>query len=649
MKNRAINTQKMTMAQALIKFLNQQYINVDGEEYPFIRGVLTIFGHGNVVGLGQALEQESGHLRVYQGCNEQGMAHIATGFAKQKKRRQIFAVTSSVGPGAANMVTAAATATANRIPLLLLPGDTFACRQPDPVLQQIEQYGDGTISTNDCFRPVSRYWDRISRPEQLMTAMLHAMRVLTDPADTGAVTICLPQDVQGEVWDYPDYFFQKRVHQIERRPASQVRIQEAITLIQRKRKPLLICGGGVRYSEAHEAFRHFAETFHIPFTETQAGKSTVVAAHPLNCGGIGTTGCLAANQLAKEADLIIGVGTRFTDFTTASKSLFQHPEVEFLTINVAEFDACKLDAVGVLADAREGLNAITQALSKTEWRSEWQQEIVQAKANWQRELKRLFFIQYQAGFKPEIAGHLDEKLEEYSETLQTNLTQTRVLGLMDQYLEPNAIIVGAAGSLPGDLQRVWQPKVPDTYHLEYGYSCMGYEIAASLGAKLACPEQPVYAMVGDGSYLMLNSELQTAIQENIKITVLLFDNAGFGCINNLQMSQGMGSFATENRYRNQQNGRLDGALIPVDFAKNAESYGCKSYRVHDEQQLIAALQDAQKQPCATLIDIKVLPKTMTHDYASWWRTGTAQLADNPEIAASAEKIREYVEKKARQY
>lgn len=649
MNTAAINTTKMTMAQALVKFLNQQYIDVDGEEYPFIRGVFTIFGHGNVVGLGQALEQEPGHLRVYQGCNEQGMAHIATGFAKQKKRRQIFAVTSSVGPGAANMVTAAATATANRIPLLLLPGDTFACRQPDPVLQQVEQYGDGTISTNDCFRPVSRYWDRISRPEQLMSAMIHAMRVLTDPADTGAVTICLPQDVQGEVWDYPHYFFQKRVHRLERRPASLPSIQDALELIQRKKKPLLICGGGVRYSEAHDAFRQFAEIFNIPFAETQAGKSAIVAAHPLNCGGIGTTGCLAANLLAKEADLIIGVGTRFTDFTTASKSLFQNPEVEFLTINVAEFDACKLDAVGVVADAREGLNVIVQSLAKTAWCSGWQQEISQAKAAWQQELERLFAIQYQAGDKPEISGHLDDKLGEYSETLQTNLTQTRVLGLMAHYLEPNAIIVGAAGSLPGDLQRVWQPKEPDTYHLEYGYSCMGYEIAASLGAKLACPDQPVYAMVGDGSYLMLHSELQTAIQENIKITVLLFDNAGFGCINNLQMSQGMGSFATENRYRNQQSGRLDGGLVQVDFAKNAESYGCKSYRVHDEQQLITALLDAQTQPCATLIDIKVLPKTMTHDYESWWRTGTAQIADNPAITQAAENIREYVEKKTRQY
>ncbi|CDL79953.1 3D-(3,5/4)-trihydroxycyclohexane-1,2-dione acylhydrolase (decyclizing) [Xenorhabdus cabanillasii] len=645
----ATNTQKMTMAQALVKFLNQQYINVDGEEYPFICGIFTIFGHGNVVGLGQALEQESGHLRVYQGCNEQGMAHIATGFARQKKRRQVLAVTSSVGPGAANMVTAAATATANRIPLLLLPGDIFACRQPDPVLQQVEQYGDGTISTNDCFRPVSRYWDRISRPEQLMSAMIHAMRVLTDPADTGAVTICLPQDVQGEVWNYPDYFFQKRVHHLERRPASLPRIQSAVELIQRKKKPLLVCGGGVRYSGAHEAFRQFAETFNIPFAETQAGKSAIIAAHPLNCGGLGTTGCLAANLLAKEADLIIGVGTRFTDFTTASKSLFQNPEAEFLTINVAEFDACKLDAVAVIADAREGLNAITQALMKTAWRSDWQQEIMQAKTSWQQELSRLFSIQYQIGDKPEIAGHLDDKLNEYSETLQTNLTQTRVLGLMDHHLEPNAIIVGAAGSLPGDLQRLWQPKEPDTYHLEYGYSCMGYEIAAALGAKLACPNQPVYAMVGDGSYMMLHSELQTAIQENIRITVLLFDNAGFGCINNLQMSQGMGSFATENRYRNQQSSQLDGALVQVDFAKNAESYGCKSYRVHNEQQLIAALQDARTQPRATLIDIKVLPKTMTHDYESWWRTGTAQVADSLAVTTAAENIRQYVEKYTRQY
>lgn len=645
-----MNKQKMTTAQALVKFLNQQYVDVDGEQYPFIQGVFTIFGHGNVVGLGQALEEAPGHLRVYQGCNEQGMAHIATGFAKQKKRKQIFAVTSSVGPGAANMITAAATATANRIPLLLLPGDTFASRQPDPVLQQVEQYGDGTLSTNDCFRPVSRYWDRVSRPEQLMAAMINAMRVLTDPADTGAVTICLPQDVQGEAWDYPDYFFEKRVHRIERRPATTVSLEEAVSLIRSKKKPLLVCGGGVRYSEAHTAFLEFTEHYGIPFGETQAGKSAVVASHPLNVGGIGTTGGLAANLLAKEADLVIGVGTRFTDFTTASKSLFSHPDVKFLNINVAEFDAGKLDALKVVADAKEGLSAIDKLMHDSGYKTQWGDAIAQAKLQWQKELERLFSIQYKPlDFVPEIAGHLDDKLEEYRRFLGTELAQTRVLGLMQQHMEDDAIIVGAAGSLPGDLQRIWLPKCPDTYHLEYGYSCMGYEIAAAVGAKIAAPEQPVYAMVGDGSYLMLHSELQTAIQENIKITILLFDNAGFGCINNLQMSQGMGSFGTENRHRNPQTGMMDGPLVKVDFAKNAESYGCKSYRVNDEVQLIDALEKAKLDSGCVLIDIKVLPKTMTNGYEAWWRTGTAQVAKNPEIVAAADKINEMVKNHARQY
>lgn len=645
-----MNKQKMTTAQALVKFLNQQYVDVDGEQYPFIQGVFTIFGHGNVVGLGQALEEAPGHLRVYQGCNEQGMAHIATGFAKQKKRKQIFAVTSSVGPGAANMITAAATATANRIPLLLLPGDTFASRQPDPVLQQVEQYGDGTLSTNDCFRPVSRYWDRVSRPEQLMAAMINAMRVLTDPADTGAVTICLPQDVQGEAWDYPDYFFEKRVHRIERRPATTVSLEEAVSLIRSKKKPLLVCGGGVRYSEAHTAFLEFAEHYGIPFGETQAGKSAVVASHPLNVGGIGTTGGLAANLLAKEADLVIGVGTRFTDFTTASKSLFSHPDVKFLNINVAEFDAGKLDALKVVADAKEGLSAIDKLMHDSGYKTQWGDAIAQAKLQWQKELERLFSIQYKPlDFVPEIAGHLDDKLEEYRRFLGTELAQTRVLGLMQQHMEDDAIIVGAAGSLPGDLQRIWLPKCPDTYHLEYGYSCMGYEIAAAVGAKIAAPEQPVYAMVGDGSYLMLHSELQTAIQENLKITILLFDNAGFGCINNLQMSQGMGSFGTENRHRNPQTGMMDGPLVKVDFAKNAESYGCKSYRVNDEVQLIDALEKAKLDSGCVLIDIKVLPKTMTNGYEAWWRTGTAQVAKNPEIVAAADKINEMVKNHARQY
>lgn len=640
---------KMTTAQALVKFLNQQFIEVDGVEHPFIHGVFTIFGHGNVVGIGQALEQDPGHLLVHQGCNEQGMAHIAMGFAKQHKRKKIYAVTSSVGPGAANMITSAATATANRIPVLFLPGDTFASRQPDPVLQQVEQYHDGSISTNDCFKPVSRYWDRVNRPEQLMTAMIQAMRVLTDPADTGAVTVCLPQDVQGEVYDFPDYFFQKRVHRIERRLPTKSMLGDAVELIKKKRKPILICGGGVRYSEAHESFKSFSEQFTIPFGETQAGKSAIIADHPFNLGGIGTTGGLAANLIAKDADLVIGVGTRFTDFTTASKSLFTNPDVDFLTINVAEFDACKLDATSVVADAREALDAISEALSESNYKAQYDNEIIEVKQSWQKERSRLFDIRFEGGFSPEVEGHFDSELTEYRDFLQTELTQTRVLGLLDKHLEPNAIVVGAAGSLPGDLQRLWEPKLPDTYHMEYGYSCMGYEVAASIGAKIASPEQPVYAMVGDGSYMMLHSELQTAVQEGIKVNLILFDNASFGCINNLQMSQGMGSFGTENRFRDPKTGKMTGSLVPVDFAKNAESYGCKAYKVFNEEQLVQAIEDSKKQNVPTLIDIKVLPKTMTHGYEAWWRVGTAQVADKKEVVDSAEQINEMVRKHIRRY
>ena len=644
-----MNTIRMTTAQALVKFMNQQYVEFDGNQDKFIHGVFTIFGHGNVVGLGQALEEDAGSLIVHQGCNEQGMANIAIGFAKQNKRKKIYAVTSSVGPGAANMVTAAATATANRIPVLFLPGDVFASRQPDPVLQQVEQFHDSSISTNDCFKPVSRYWDRINRPEQLMSAMINAMRVLTDPADTGAVTICLPQDVQGEVYNFPDYFFQKRVHRIERRPPTSEMIQDAVKLIEKKKKPILVCGGGVRYSEAHDVFQKFAEKFNIPFGETQAGKSAIVAEHELNLGGMGTTGCLAANLVAKEADLVIGVGTRFTDFTTASKSLFQNPEVEFLTINVAEFDAYKLDAISVVADAKVALTSIESELDQQCYLSQYKDEIDDARTAWKEELNRLFNVKFSSDFVPEVDGDFENNLSEYREALNTELTQTRVLGILDQELEDNAIIVGAAGSLPGDLQRVWQPKKPDTYHMEYGYSCMGYEIAASIGAKIAKPDQPVYTMVGDGSYMMLHSELQTAIQEGIKINVMLFDNAAFGCINNLQMSQGMNSYGTENRFRDGKTGQMTGKLVLVDFAKNAESYGCKSYIVRTESELIFAIEDAKKQTVSTLIDIKVLPKTMTHGYEAWWRCGTAQTAKKQAIVDAAEDIKKVLSTKARQY
>ncbi|MHA7108334.1 3D-(3,5/4)-trihydroxycyclohexane-1,2-dione acylhydrolase (decyclizing) (plasmid) [Bacillus sp. C-3-6] len=632
-----MQTIRMTTAQALVKFLNQQYVEFDGKQQKFIKGIFTIFGHGNVVGLGQALEEDAGELEVYQGRNEQGMANAAMAFAKQKHRKQIMACTSSVGPGSANMITSAATASANNIPVLLLPGDVFATRQPDPVLQQIEQTHDLSISTNDAFRAVSKYWDRVNRPEQLMTAMIQAMRVLTNPADTGAVTICLPQDVQGEAWDFPTYFFQKRVHRIERRLPTKASLADAVEMIKRKKKPVMICGGGIRYAEAAEELKQFAETFRIPFGETQAGKSAIESNHPYNLGGIGVTGNLAANTIAKEADLVIGIGTRFTDFTTASKQLFQNKEVEFLNINISEFHANKLDALKVIADAKEALLALIDELQAIEYQSSYTVEIDDAKEAWETELERLHNIRFTGqGFTPEVEGHFDENLNEYVDALGTQLTQTAVIGQINTLLDEDAIIVGAAGSLPGDLQRMWAARKPNTYHMEYGYSCMGYEVAGALGAKLAEPSKEVYAMVGDGSYQMLHSELVTSLQENKKINVLLFDNSGFGCINNLQMGNGMGSFGTEFRYRNQETRKLNGAIMKIDFAASAAGYGVKTYQVTSMEQLQEALKDAKKQTVSTLIDIKVLPKTMTNGYDSWWHVGVAEVSNSPSVQAAYE-------------
>ncbi|MEW4211904.1 3D-(3,5/4)-trihydroxycyclohexane-1,2-dione acylhydrolase (decyclizing) [Priestia megaterium] len=632
-----METVRMTTAQALVKFLNQQYVEFEGKQHQFIKGIFTIFGHGNVVGLGQALEEDPGHLDVYQGRNEQGMANAAMAFAKQKHRKQIMACTSSVGPGSANMVTTAATASANNIPVLLLPGDVFATRQPDPVLQQIEQSYDLSISTNDAFRPVSKYWDRVSRPEQLMTAMINAIRVLTNPADTGAVTICLPQDVQGEAWDFPAYFFQKRVHRIERRLPTRDSLADAIQLMKTKKKPIIICGGGVRYSEAAKELKQFASEFHIPFGETQAGKSAVESDYRYNLGGIGVTGNSAANTIAKEADLVIGVGTRFTDFTTASKQLFQHPNVQFLTINTSEFHANKLDAVKLVADAKEGLLALMKELKSIGYQSGYTTEIANAKDAWETELERLHSIRFTgADFVPEIQGHLDESLAEYVESLGTQLTQTEVIGEVNKLLDDNSVIIGAAGSLPGDLQRMWKSTKPNTYHMEYGYSCMGYEVSGALGVKLAEPAKEVYAMVGDGSYQMLHSELITSLQERKKINILLFDNSGFGCINNLQMSNGMGSFGTEFRYRNDETGKLNGNVMKIDFAASAAGYGVKTYRVSSLEELKTAIEDAQKQEVSTLIDIKVLPKTMTNGYESWWHVGVAEVSKNQHVQEAYE-------------
>jgi 3D-(3,5/4)-trihydroxycyclohexane-1,2-dione acylhydrolase (decyclizing) len=643
-----MTTTRLTMAQALVKFLDNQYVEVDGVQSKFVAGVFTIFGHGNVLGLGQALEQDSGDLVIHQGRNEQGMCHAAMGFAKQHLRRKVYACSSSVGPGAANMITAAATASANRIPLLLLPGDVYASRQPDPVLQQIEQFHDLSISTNDAFKAVSKYWDRINRPEQLMSAALNAMRVLTDPAETGAVTLALPQDVQAEAYDYPDSFLQKRVHRIDRRPPTEAMLSDAVALLTSKRKPLLICGGGVRYSGAAAALQAFAERFGIPFSETQAGKSAIVSDHPLNMGGIGETGTLAANTLARDADLIIGVGTRYSDFTTGSKSLFQNPEVQFLNLNVGAFDVQKLDGVQVLADARLALELLAQRLG--DYRAQWGVQPQEARAALEAEVDRLYAVEYQAeGFEPEVNGHLDPQvLRDFIEMTGSCLTQSRVLGELNQHLPADAVIVAAAGSLPGDLQRAWRSTSVDSYHVEYGYSCMGYEINAALGVKMAAPEREVYALVGDGSYMMLHSELATSIQERRKINVVLLDNMAFGCINNLQMGNGMGSFGTEFRFRNPETGLLDGDFVPVDFAMSAAAYGCKTYKVSNAEQLRAALADARTQTVSTLIDIKVLPKTMIHGYLSWWRVGVAQVSTTGTTAEAYERQKAALAK-ARQY
>lgn len=625
-----METIRLTTAQAVVKFLNAQYISFDQREHRFVHGIFTIFGHGNVLGLGQALAEGPGELIVYQGRNEQGMAHVATGFAKQALRKQIMVCTSSVGPGAANMVTAAATATANQIPLLLLPGDVFATRQPDPVLQQIEQTYDLSISTNDAFRAVSKYWDRVTRPEQLMSAMINAFRVLTSVEDTGAVTIALPQDVQAEAWDFPTSFFEKRIHVIERRLPSQGQLEQVAKMIRQSKKPLIIAGGGVRYAEASKELLAFAETHQIPIAETQAGKSAIVSSERLNVGGIGVTGNRVANTLAKEADLIIGIGTRFTDFTTGSKSLIG--QTPLITINASPFHAQKLDATPVIADAKVAIEQLGPLLLGYAAQHE---QLDNYKEQWQQELNRLKSTTYQLGDRLEISGQLDEQIADYVTILQTTLTQTSALMLINDTVEKDAIVVGAAGSLPGDMQRLWQTNTRDTYHMEYGYSCMGYEVAAAFGAKLCSPEQEVYAMVGDGSFLMLHSEFVTSLQEQKKINILLFDNAGFGCINNLQMGSGMPSYKTEFRYREGKDHQ--GSLMAIDYAKVAEGYGAKTFTVHTLEQLKVALAESKKSLVSTLIDIKVLPKTMSDGYDAWWHVGIAEVSGLENIQQAYEK------------
>lgn len=640
-----MKTVRLTMAQALVRFLENQYIAYDDAEHPFVEGVIMLPGHGNVVGLGQALRQETRRLKVWQGKNEQGMAHTAIAFAKQMRRKKIIAVTSSVGPGAANMVTAAATATANNIPVLILPGDVYACRQPDPVLQQIEQTYDLSLSTNDAFRPVCRYWDRIVRPEQLMSALLSAFRVLTDPANTGAVCLAIPQDVEGEAYDYPESFFKKRVHRLARRLPEAEALREAAEVIRKAQKPLLICGGGVRYSEAHEEFRTFAEKTGIPFAETQAGKSAVLYDHPLNLGGIGVTGCSAANEIAREADVVIGVGTRYTDFTTASKWLFRE-DAKFVNINVSEFQALKLEAVPVVADAKRALPALMSALDG--YRPSYTDEIKTARDRWFKELDRLHRIAYGAGYVPEVNDANAGSANRFAKDLDASLTQTAVLGCINFEIAPEDVVIGSAGSLPGDMQRMWCARGEDTYNMEYGYSCMGYEISGALGVKYAIGDRDVYAMVGDGSFLMLHSELLTAVQEHQKINVCLFNNASFGCINNLQVGHGNDTLCTELRFRG-EDGEHSGSFMPVDFAKIAEGYGCRAFTVRSLEELRAAMVEAKKiEGVPVLFDIRVLPKSMTDGYGSWWRVGDTEVSENPRNLVAYEEHLAHM-KQARAY
>lgn len=618
---------KLTMSQAIVKFLDNQYIEYDGKEEKFVEGIFTIFGHGMAIGLGQALEQGNHNLRTYQGRNEQGMCHTSIAYAKQNNRRKIIPCSASIGPGSANMVTAAATATVNQIPLLLFPSDTFASRQPDPVLQQVQQSYDLSITTNDAFKPVSRYWDRINRPEQLMSALINAMRVLTDPEKTGACVIAMPQDVEGESYDYPDYFLKKRVHKIRRSVPIDSDIKDAVELIKNSKKPLAIIGGGVKYSEAGERIDEFLNKYNIPFGETQAGKSAIKSSSDMCLGGIGVTGTYAANIIAKDADLVLTFGSRLSDFTTSSKWLFQNPDVEFVNINVSRFDAYKMDGLQIVADAKLSASYLDDELSKINYRSSYSNEIFDAKSWWSGELTKLKNYNYNdLNFEPIIKPRDSRTIDEFVNLTGGTITQTSAIIALNEFIKDDGIVITAGGSLPSDLQRLWQTDVKDGYHAEYGYSCMGYEVAATLGVKWAKPDKEVFAVVGDASFQMLNSELQTIIQEKQKVNVVVFDNSGFGCINNLQMNHKVGSLATEFRYREGQT--TSGSLLTADYTKVGEAYGWNTYSCKTLDEFKQALEDSKSSDKPVLFDLKVIPKTMIDGYEAWWNVGMAEIGKN---------------------
>jgi 3D-(3,5/4)-trihydroxycyclohexane-1,2-dione acylhydrolase (decyclizing) len=591
-------TIRLTMAQALTRFLTAQRSDIDGGPQPLFAGVFAIFGHGNVTGLGEALYEARDRLPVFRAHNEQAMAHAAIGFAKQSRRRRMMACTSSIGPGATNMVTAAAVAHANRLPVLFLPGDVFASRRPDPVLQQIEAFSDPTISVNDCFRPVSRWWDRITRPEQILESLPQAMRVLTDPAECGPVILALPQDVQTEAYDYPEEFFRTRLWRFRQPPPDPVQLGEAAAALSRCRAPLIVAGGGVHYSLACEALADFAARHRLPVAETQAGKGALPWSHPSAVGAIGVTGGSAANALAAEADVILAIGTRLSDFTTASRSLFCNPAAILIQLNVAAFDAVKHGGLPLVADARAGLAALDQVLATWSPPDSWVDKARALTAEWNEAVVRA--------------------------TAPANAalpSDAQVLGAVNRAASPQDIVVCAAGGLPGELHKLWRCHAPGTYHVEYGYSCMGYEIAGGLGAKLAAPEREVYVLVGDGSYLMMNSEIASSIVLDCKLIIVVLDNGGFGCIDRLQRACGGAAF-----------NNLFPAGSGVDFAAHAASLGARSFRVANLAELNTALEQARDERRSTVIVIATDPTASTAAGGAWWDVAI------PETSSRAEMI-----------
>jgi len=615
-------TRKLTVAQAIVAFLQNQYVERDGIQNQFFEGCFGIFGHGNVAGIGQALEQDRG-LRYYLFRNEQAMVHAAAAFSKASFRKKAMVCTTSIGPGATNMVTGAALATINRLPVLLLPGDIFAGRKVAPVLQQLESHSTQDISVNDCFKPVSRYWDRIQRPEQILTSLPEALRVLTSPAETGAVTLCLPQDLQAMAFDFPEEFFQKMVWSIPRSRCDQSLLNRATEWIRSAKRPLIVAGGGVLYSEASDALSKFAGETGIPVCETQAGKGSLPFNHAQQLGAVGVTGTPGANISAREADLIIGIGTRYSDFTSASKTAFQNPLVRFININAAEFDAHKHAALPLSGDARVVVEELRQSTASYTISDNYRDTISKFRTEWENEVDRIH------------ATHKDPPI-----------SQGEIIGALNAFLEPSDILVAAAGSLPGDLHKLWRTHRPGAYHMEYGYSCMGYEIAGGLGVKIARPDFEIYVVVGDGSYLMMAQEIVTSLQENYKLNVILLDNHGFSSIGALSQSCGNEGMGTQYRYF--KDGKYRGDNVLVDFAANAASLGAQTVEAHTLEEFKQALISMRKQTRTSVIVVETSYNHKVPGYESWWDVPIAEVSENISVKA-ARKTYEEARKKERYF